>query len=675
MRKTQVLIVAFLLVVAPPALLAGKKMTVEDSLGIQSFSGLEWAPDNETMFLVLRNWDQENNTYISHIHKLSSSTGELVQLTRGEKSESNPKVSPDGKLLAFTASRGEEARSQVWILPLEGGESYALTDAENGASGFMWASDSQSVAYVTRDVYPDKEEREKRKKDKDDGVLVDQDFTFNHLWIKPLGDEEARRVTQGEFSVGSMDWSKDGRQIVFQASYSGNQESSWKHIDDRPDTDVQIVDVATGNITNLTPGEGRAAGPRFSPDGKQIAFSASPGVTSGDKNDLILMDLATKRTSNLTVSLPDSVGGATWSADGRSLHFSQGLRAYNHLFRISASGGEPQALTSGLGFGRGFSFSPDGKWLAFSKNDVNAPGDVWVRSAGGGNEKQLTDLNPHIRDYDISKTEVITWASSADGIEIEGVLTYPLDYQPGTRYPMIMSIHGGPTGRSGHSFNARNQVFAANGYAILQPNPRGSSGYGMEFLRGNYMDWGGKDFHDDDMSGADKVIEMGVVDSNRMVVMGGSYGGFSTFWAITQTDRFKAAIGHAAISDWYSFYGQTDIPAYLHWGFGGHIWETRETFEKFSPYNFVQNVVTPILITHGERDMRVPIAQAEQYYTVLKKAGKEVEFLRYPREGHGIREPNHVIDLVGRQLEWFDSHLGIKRDPAPVEESTAKNNQ
>lgn len=674
MRDTRVLLICLLLVLTPTALMAGKKMTIEDSLAIQSFSSLEWAPDNETLYLVLRNWDREKDTYISHIHRLSRVSGELHQITRGEKGESNPQISPDGKYLAFTASRGEKARSQVWLLPLAGGESYALTKAENGTSSFIWAPDSQSVAYVTRDVYPDKEAREKRKKDKDDAVLVDQDYTFNHLWIQPLGGGDARRVTDGEFSVSNMDWSKDGLQIVFQANYQGNQESSWHHIDDRPDTDVYLVNVASGAVTNLTPGEGRAASPRFSPDGQRIAFSASKGVTSGDKNDLILMDLPSKRTTNLTVSQPDSVGGAVWSMDGQSLYYSQGVKTYTQLFQISASGGEPQALTSGLGVGGGFAFSHDGRWLAFSKNQLDKPGDVWVRSASGGNEKELTDLNPQIRDFDIAKTEVVRWKSSADGQEIEGILTYPLGYEQGKRYPMIMSIHGGPTGRSSHGFNSRNQIFAANGYSILQPNPRGSSGYGIEFIRGNYMDWGGKDFHNDDMPGADKVIEMGVADPDKLVVMGGSYGGFSTYWSITQTDRFKAAIGHAAISDWYSFYGQTDIPAYLHWGFGGHPWETRETYEKYSPYNFAKNVVTPLMITHGEEDHRVPIEQAEEYYTALKKMGKEVEFVRYPREGHGIREPNHVIDLVGRQLEWFDSHLGIKREKMPAEVTRGSQN-
>jgi dipeptidyl aminopeptidase/acylaminoacyl peptidase len=196
------------------------------------------------------------------------------------------------------------------------------------------------------------------------------------------------------------------------------------------------------------------------------------------------------------------------------------------------------------------------------------------------------------------------------------------------------------------------------------PNPRGSTGYGTKFTTSNVRDWGGKDFQDL-MLGVDEVIRLGVADPDRLAVMGGSYGGFMTFWAITQTDRFKAAIGHAGISDWYSFHGQSDIPGLMEYGFGGTPWAARETYERWSPVRFADRAKTPLMITHGEQDRRVPIAQAEQYYRALRKRGVPVQFVRYPREGHGIQEPNHLIDLLRRQLEWFDKHL------KPASERTA----
>jgi dipeptidyl aminopeptidase/acylaminoacyl peptidase len=249
------------------------------------------------------------------------------------------------------------------------------------------------------------------------------------------------------------------------------------------------------------------------------------------------------------------------------------------------------------------------------------------------------------------------------------LLVKPIGYEEGKRYPLILEIHGGPYGRFSDTFNNRAHIWAANGYAVLRPNPRGSTGYGPKFTTANVGDWGGKDFKDI-MAGVDAAIARGIADPDKLVVMGGSYGGFMTFWTITQTDRFKAAIGHAGISDWYSFHGQSDVPGLMEYGFVGQPWTSAETYRKWSPMTYVDRVKTPIMITHGERDLRVPIAQAEQYYRALKKRGVEVVFLRYPRAGHGITEPNHQIDLFQRQLEWFDSHLGIKRDK-PVETKAA----
>jgi dipeptidyl aminopeptidase/acylaminoacyl peptidase len=246
------------------------------------------------------------------------------------------------------------------------------------------------------------------------------------------------------------------------------------------------------------------------------------------------------------------------------------------------------------------------------------------------------------------------------------VLTYPLDYQPGQRYPFILQVHGGPHGRFSATFNQSAQIWAARGYAVLQGNPRGSSGRTFAFSNANQLDWGGKDFQDL-MKGVDHVIERGVADPERMAVMGGSYGGFMTFWTVTQTNRFRAAIGHAGISDWYSFFGQTDIPNLLEFGFGGLPTQTKEVYEQWSPIEFADDVTTPLLITHGENDQRVPIPQADQYFRLLKKLGKTVEFLRYPREGHGITEPAHRLHLDAEQEKWFDRFV-LKKVAAPISE-------
>ncbi len=268
---------------------------------------------------------------------------------------------------------------------------------------------------------------------------------------------------------------------------------------------------------------------------------------------------------------------------------------------------------------------------------------------------QHSEPNNHLGEFEIARSETLTW-KGADDWDIEGILTYPLGYEQGKSYPLILQVHGGPHGRYSKSFNSGSQIWAASEYAVLRSNPRGSSGRTYEFSNANVMDWGGKDFIDI-MKGVDHVIEMGVADPELMVVMGGSYGGFMTFWTVTQTNRFKAAIGHAGISDWYSFFGQTDIPNLLNYGFGGLPTYQKEVYEKYSPIEYAANVTTPLLITHGESDRRVPISQAEQYFVTLRKLGRDVKFLRYPREGHGIREEAHRKHLEQEQVKWFKKYL------------------
>jgi dipeptidyl aminopeptidase/acylaminoacyl peptidase len=299
--------------------------------------------------------------------------------------------------------------------------------------------------------------------------------------------------------------------------------------------------------------------------------------------------------------------------------------------------------------------SKDGsKWLV-TGSTLGEQGIVFLTDADGRSPRRILEENGHLSEYRVARAEPLTW-KGADGWDIEGVLHYPLDYRPGARYPLILQVHGGPHGRFSASFNQSAQMWAARGYAVLQSNPRGSSGRTFEFSNANVNDWGGKDYIDI-MNGVDHVIALGVADPDRMAIMGGSYGGFMTFWAVTQTNRFKAAIGHAGISDWYSFYGQTDIPNLLEFGFGGMPTESKPTYERWSPVEYATDVTTQLLITHGENDRRVPISQAEQYFRVLKKLEKTVEFLRYPREGHGIAEPLHRLHLDSEQAKWFARYV------------------
>jgi dipeptidyl aminopeptidase/acylaminoacyl peptidase len=659
--------------IAPAA--GDKKMTIEHALAIKNAGAPQWSPDGKKLLFTINEWDKKENRRVSHIYLISAQGGSPTRLTNGQRGESSPQWSPDGARIAFLATRDapqsggqqdQEARgNQVWVISVSGGEAEKITEEENGVSQFRWSPDGKSMALITRDSPKEKAERDKRRRERFDAIVVDSDYTYSHLWTLNLDTKAKKRLTEGAYSVTDPQWSPDGKWIAYIRNNSANQASSFTDIAANRNTDVYMVAAGGGAPRQMTATPGIESQPRYSPNGAALAFfSTSDSASWASKADLMVIDGDDDRARNLTSSYHESVNGPIqWSPDGAAIYVTTSVGVHNQVLRIPRAGGQAAPVFERPGSYGGVDLSTDGQMLAYTVADATKPDDIWVSTAAGQNPRQLTAVNPQVADFALGSTEVVKWKAS-DGFEIEGILVKPIGYQPGTRYPTILQIHGGPYGRFQHGFNSRAQIFAANGYAVLMPNPRGSTGYGNKFTLANLRDWGGKDFQDL-MAGVDELIRAGVADPERLAVMGGSYGGFMTFWTITQTNRFKAAIGHAAISDWYSFHGQSDIPGLMEYGFGGMPWTARDTYVKYSPMTYVDRVKTPLMITHGEQDRRVPIPQAEQYYRALRKRGVEVVFIRYPREGHGITEPNHQIDLVGRQLEWSNKHVkGAKTEPA-----------
>jgi dipeptidyl aminopeptidase/acylaminoacyl peptidase len=303
------------------------------------------------------------------------------------------------------------------------------------------------------------------------------------------------------------------------------------------------------------------------------------------------------------------------------------------------------------------SLSVGGDWLAFARTDDGSPAEVWLAKPDSGQARQLTSINKTLVDgWRLSRPETVHY-ESFDGTQIEGWLMQPVDFDPGKKYPMILSIHGGPHGMYGYAFNHANQVYAARGYAVLYLNPRGSSGYGQKFSDGCINNWGGADYKDL-MKGVDYAISANPwIDRARLGVIGGSYGGFMTNWIITQTDQFKAAVSIASVSNLISFYGTSLYQDLIHAEFSGFPWDNYDLLWRYSPIHYVKSVTTPTMFVHGEQDNDVHITQAEEMYMGLKRRGIESVFVRYPREGHGNREPTHRLDQLERILKWFDRHL------------------
>jgi dipeptidyl aminopeptidase/acylaminoacyl peptidase len=645
-----------------------KRVTMEDVLALRAVGAPQWSPDGKWLAFTVSDWNRKENRRDSHVYLVAAEGGEVIRLTNGERGETQPQWSPDGRWIAFLANRNPPqpaagaapatgGGNQIWIIPVRGGEAEKLTEEEAGVSQFRWSPDSKRIAYVVRDTPQDKAERDKRKKDRFDAIVVDSDFIYSHLWTIALQSREKRRVTEGAFSASDPQWSPDGRWVAYVAARAGAQESSFTDISEDRNTDIYVAPAEGGRARQLTTNPGPDSQPRFSPDGRWVAYTSHPDpAVWAQKTDLLVVPAEGGTPRNLTEGQSDSVSGpARWSRDGRDLYVAASVGVYGQLLRVPAAGGEARAVFEKPGGYSGVDLSPDNTRLAFLFEDAKQPEDVWVSTAAGRDARRITDFNPQTKEFALGDIEVLRW-KGADDLEIEGMLVKPVGYERGKRYPTILQIHGGPYARFAYGFEGRAQIYAGHGYAVLMPNPRGSVGYGHKFATANVRDWGGKDFQDL-MAGVDEVVRLGLADADRLAVMGGSYGGFMTFWAVTQTDRFKAAIGHAGISDWYSFFGQSDIPGLMEYGFGGTPWAARETYERWSPVRFAERVKTPLLITHGEQDRRVPIAQAEQYYRALRKRGVPVTFVRYPRAGHSITEPNHLIDLMRRHVEWFDKYL------------------
>jgi dipeptidyl aminopeptidase/acylaminoacyl peptidase len=665
MRGTSTALLAAFLIAAPIAAqqpTEKKKLTLRETLLMPSYGGYQLSPDGRHVLFTRSQRDSTNWESTSHIWLHELATDRTFQLTNSARGESNPRWLPDGRVV-FTSNR--DTKNAFWVITPAGGEATKYFASDSAPANGSFTRDFARLAFSEATERPDRKEWEQRVKKKDDGYFAEQKLTYNHVWVYDAAAQKKRQLTFGTNDNNGPTWSPDGRWIAFTSNRTGTtgRDANWSN-----NTDIFLIPSDSGAERRLTTNEGPDGSPVWSPDGQSIAYTSSDRRNnSADQSDLEVLHVAGGEPVNLTADFDYSVSNIEWSSDGRSIYFTAAQGLGTNLYKVPATGGKPMPISFGDGFVvSNVEPSRDGtKWLV-TGSTLAEPGIVYLTDVDGRRPRRILVEHGRLADFRIARQEAITW-KGADDWNIEGVLTYPLDYQPGQRYPFILQVHGGPHGRFSATFNQSAQIWAARGYAVLQGNPRGSSGRTFEFSNANVLDWGGKDFQDL-MKGVDHVIQRGVADADRMAVMGGSYGGFMTFWTVTQTNRFRAAIGHAGISDWYSFFGQTDIPNLLEFGFGGLPTQTKEVYEKWSPVEFADNVTTPLLITHGENDQRVPIPQADQYFRVLKKLGKTVQFLRYPREGHGIQEPAHRLHLDAEQEKWFDRF--VLRKAVPVSETS-----
>lgn len=604
-------------------------------------------------------------------------------------SASNPRWSPDGKSIAFLADH--EAQKGIWLVTLDRRQPRFLVPVQQtnffityAGEPFAWSPDSKIVAYISAsdDNATTAGER------KDDPRIVDRiqyksrtsfsDRLRTHVYFTYVDNPEPRQLTNGEYYDHALSFSPRGDEVAFLSNHEIDPDAN-------NNSDIFAVDLH-GQVRQITTTKSCEYEPAWSPDGKWIAYTATKrDVTTIDSvaedRHVWIIEAAGGTGRELTAKLDRRTSSPKWSKD--SILFLATDHGHTYVYSLTSySGSDPQY---GVLIGETASadplranprspfqvssFSLSGKIIAYTRSDPREAAEVWLadspnwsmfgRGSLSGRSIQFR-FSAHNRSlvngWQLSQPEEFR-ARSFDGTAIQGWLMKPIDWRPDRKYPLILSIHGGPHGMFGAAFNATFQVYAARGYAVLYLNPRGSSGYGQKFSDGTLNEWGGGDYKDL-MAGVDEALRrFAWIDQDRMGVTGGSYGGFMTNWVITQTPRFKAAVAVASLSNLISFYSTSLYQDLVHAEFSGFPWDNYDLLWQWSPLRYAKQAQTPTLFIHGEQDNDVHITQAEEMYMALKRRGVETVLVRYPREGHGLREPRHRVDALERTLAWFDRFL------------------
>jgi dipeptidyl aminopeptidase/acylaminoacyl peptidase len=661
---------------APAIAQQTRGITPEDYFAFEFLSDPHISPDGKLVAYVVTKVDRAQNRRNSAIWMVAADGSRAPwQFTTSPQSATSPRWSPDGRSLAFLSSRPaaaagaqEQPRPQVYALSLEGGEAQRVTNLKNGVSVFQWSPDGSRLVVVSR-IGPS-DSRPESKDGSDVRHYKDTKYKFNdtgwfddrrtHLWVVDVKSGAARQITEGaDWNDSDPRWSPDGTKIAFVSNRTG------KEFEDNRNTDVWVISAEGGAPTKISDHDESDNSPRWSPDGKTIAFTGE--VHNRDHPKIWLAPATGGAASVLAANGLDLIPtGLRWSEDGRALFFEAGMKGEYHLFRADLASKAIAQVTTGARAVRVVDSS--GRAMVYTVNDFKHLDDLYIADLDGKNERQLTRLNQALwKQLRLADVERFTY-KSADNWDVDGFIVKPVGWQEGKKYPLILNVHGGPAGMYGVDWFHEFQVYAAKGYGVLYTNPRGSTGYGQKFERGIFGEWGGKDYQDV-MNGIDAALKRNAwIDADKLGVTGGSYGGFMTNWIVGHTDRFKAAVTLRSVVNFISDEGTRD-GAYGHEDdFGGDLFEKFDLYWDRSPLKYAKNVKTPTLILHSDNDFRVPLEQGEQWFRALKHYGVTTEIVMFPRENHNLTrtgEPKHLVESLNWQLYWFARFIDGAAEAVP----------
>jgi dipeptidyl aminopeptidase/acylaminoacyl peptidase len=666
MKNSLLLVLTLVLASAGAAGQATRVPTYEQIIDLKRPGGVALSPDGAMVAFTVGETNWDDNTYETEIFLARADGGEPVQLTRAKKSSNAPAWSPDGKWLAFASDRTD--KRQLYLISPLGGEARAITNLEEGFGGFRWSPDGRMIALTMTD--PKSEARKERDKRSGEYEIVDRDWRMTHLHVIDVDPDagapaKPRRLTEGAFTVGSFNWAPDGKSIAFDHRVDPNLINGAT-------ADISIVSVADGSVRKLVTKDGPDNGPVWSPDGTQIAFSTStkPPFLMFLNNRVAVVPAAGGPVRTINDSFDENAGIVDWSPSG--IYFTALENVSSRLYRLTTDGKVTPVTAASAASAGGYSFNKDFSRMAFTSGDAKSFPEVFVGPVEG-EARRLTSLGDQIKDWKVGTREWIKWKST-DGVEITGVLHKPADFQSGRKYPLLVIVHGGPTAisrpyRVAGASPYPIEQWLGKGAIILEPNYRGSAGFGEKFRSLNVRNLGVGDAWDV-LSGVDHLVAQGLADPDRMGVMGWSQGGYiSAFLATHKRQPFKAISVGAGISNWMTYYVNTDIHQFTRHYLGATPWDDPEVYAKTSPMTTIKQARTPTLIQHGEFDTRVPTPNAYELYQGLQDVGVPVKLIIYKGFNHGLNKPKAARAAMEHNFEWFNQYIWGEKPMTSTEAS------